>query len=404
MKLLLVLSAVPYPVRAGGTQAVYNMVEGLRKYVKIGVALSFHKDKIADFKALKSIWPDVTFFENVQKRDMSHILRRIFQNKVSDYTLGDKRLRGLQVPISYYRAELLDFVRNSIDSFNPDIIQTEFYSNEDMVYLFPSHIKRVFVQHEIRYVVNKMWIEEYKFKQTNMLRAFYNKIKADEIAAMNQFDAVLTLNDVDRDILIKDGIKTNIYSSPVCVAPACIRNECAFSGKLVFVGIGGHPPNVEGLAWFVKEVWPSVVRDYPDLQLHVVGKWTEGQKALYKNDKNIFFDGFVDSLQEALKGAISIVPIIRGSGIRMKILDSVNFGSPFISTTIGALGMGFEDGRDCFIADTAKEFINKLKRMIEDKGLREFFYRNSYEVYKKLYTKEAVVKRRLMIYEQILCS
>ena len=52
MKLLLVLSAVPYPVRAGGTQAVYNMVEGLRKYVKIGVALSFHKDKIADFKAL----------------------------------------------------------------------------------------------------------------------------------------------------------------------------------------------------------------------------------------------------------------------------------------------------------------------------------------------------------------
>lgn len=404
MKLLLVLNTVPYPVRVGGIQAVYNIVDGLRKHVEIALVVCIDKDKKADCESLKKIWSDITFFEFVKTRGIKHYLMRLLQNKLQDYTFGDKRLRGLRMPIAYYEPKWLDFIKNSVITFNPDIIQTEFYINEDLGYIFPARIKKIFVQHEIHYVVNNMWIEKCHFEQSNILKAYYNKLKADEIAAMNQFNAILTLNDVDRKTLIQDGVTSEIYTSPVCVIPAIKRNDCVFSNKLVFIGTGGHPPNVEGLIWFVQEIWPKVVEKYPLVQLHIVGKWTEGQKTQFENYKNIFFDGFVNSLQGTLKGAICIVPILRGSGIRMKILDAVNFGSPFISTTIGALGMGFDDGRDCFIADTPNDFYCKLSALIEDSNLRETFYKNSYIVYNNLYTKEAVVNHRLAIYKQILNS
>lgn len=404
MRLLLVLSTVPYPVQVGGIQAVYNMVDGLRKHVEIGLVVSMNKDKKADCETLKKIWPDVTFFEFVKTRGIKHCLMRLLQNKLQDYTFEDKQLRGLRMPIAYYESEWLDFVKHSIAIFNPDIIQTEFYINEDLVYIFPSRIKKIFVQHEIHYVTNKMWIEKCHFEQTHILEAYCNKLKADEITAMNQFNAILTLNDIDRKALIQDGVTSEIYISPVCVIPAIKRNDCVFLNKLVFIGTGGHPPNVEGLIWFVQEVWPKIAKKYPFVQLHIVGKWTEEQKVQFKNHKNIFFDGFVNSLQDALKGSICVVPILRGSGIRMKILDAVNFGSPFISTTIGALGMGFNDGRDCFIADTPNDFYLKLSALIEDSNLRETFYKNSYIVYNNLYTKEAVVNHRLAIYKKILNS
>lgn len=404
MKLLVVLDTVPYPVQAGGTQAVYNMIDGLRKYVEIGLVVSMYKDKKADCETLKKLWSDVIFFEFAKTRGIKHCLMRLLQNKLQDYTFGDKRLRGLRIPIAYYESEWLDFVKHSVVTFNPDIIQTEFYINEDLGNIFPPRIKKIFVQHEIHYIVNEMWIKENHFEQTSMLEAYCNKLKADEIAAMNQYNAILTLNDADRKVLIHDGVISDIYASPVCVTPAGKRNRCEFSNKLVFIGAGGHPPNVEGLIWFVQKVWPQIVEKYPFVQLHIVGKWTEEQKTQFKNYKNILFDGFVNSLQEALKGAICIVPILRGSGIRMKILDAVNFGSPFISTTIGALGMGFNDGQDCFIADTPNDFYFKLSALIEDSNLRETFYKNSYIVYNNLYTKEAVINRRLTIYKQILNS
>ena len=84
----------------------------------------------------------------------------------------------------------------------------------------------------------------------------------------------------------------------------------------------------------------------------------------------------------------------------MKILDAVNYGTPFISTSIGALGMGFEDGRDCFIADTAEDFTQKLLLLIQDEGLRKRFYDSSFQVFTKKYSIQAVSYTHLDVYKR----
>lgn len=108
--------------------------------------------------------------------------------------------------------------------------------------------------------------------------------------------------------------------------------------------------------WFLNHVWPAVIKKHQDIKLNIIGKWNSEQISRLSQYKNVIFKGFVSSLQEEYDGAIAIVPILRGSGLRMKIIDAVNYGSCFISTSIGANDMHFEDNRDCFIADEPELF------------------------------------------------
>ena len=86
----------------------------------------------------------------------------------------------------------------------------------------------------------------------------------------------------------------------------------------------------------------------------------------------------------------------------MKILDAVNYGTPFISTTVGALDMGFEDGRDCYIADSVNDFSKKLSKLITNSSIREKFYENSFKIYNASYSPQSLVSKRFKLYNYLL--
>lgn len=146
-----------------------------------------------------------------------------------------------------------------------------------------------------------------------------------------------------------------------------------------------------------------VTQKHPEITLNIIGKWDEESIKLLTNKyKNINFKGFVSDLQKEYNGAIAIVPILSGSGMRMKIIDAVNFGSPFVSTTIGAKGLEYKDATDCFIADVPKEFAHKVNMLIESESLRKRFYYNSAETRDKYYSMESLAKIRFNLYRKVL--
>lgn len=397
-----ILPTCPYPVRAGGSMAIFSMLDKLRHHVNLHVLSIVSEDVMKNLTDLQELWPDVTFHLYHMKMNKELFIQKSSLRLYSNAILRSKAISAWIIPFMRYDNKLLNYISNLIDDINPDIIQTEFYQLQDLVYCLPKSIKKIFIQHEIHYVVNKMWIESHNLKKDIYAQATYNMLKSQEIASMNAYDAILTLNDADKNKLINDGVSSNIFSSPVGVIDAAHRNACTFRGKLVFIGSGGHYPNEEGLKWFISKIWPKVKNANPNLELHIIGNWLESQKKPYSQDYSIIFEGFVEDLTKAFDGAITIVPILSGSGIRMKILDCVNYGSPFVSTTVGALGMGFNDGKDCFIADTPEDFASKIITLIKDKNLFANFYVKSYEVYKSLYSSEALALKRLNIYIDIL--
>lgn len=321
IRLLEIISTVPYPIRAGGTMALFTMLDELRQYIDINIIFIIKDNRSDAIKNLQCLWPNIRFYTLIPQKNVAYYCQKLGEKFYGKGVFKDSGTNGFTNPFSKYSPNLIENITSIIKQVSPDIIQTEFYPNQDLVYSFPSNIKKVFVQHEIHYVVNEMWLKAHHSWDKAYARAAFNMLKSNEIAAMNAYDAVFTLNEADKQKLSIDGVTTSIFSSPVGVRPALQRNLCHYNNKLVFIGAGGHSPNVEGLEWFLKNVWEFILLKYPNTKLNVIGNWSQSQIEKYKNISNLYFLGFVDDLGKELDGAISIVPIISGSGIRIK-----NFG------------------------------------------------------------------------------
>lgn len=112
--------------------------------------------------------------------------------------------------------------------------------------------------------------------------------------------------------------------------------------------------------------------------------------------------GFVPELSAAAYGGILIVPILSGSGMRMKILDGAALSMPLLTTSVGAEGLLFANGSSCLIADTATEFANALTRLISDDTLRKKLADNASDIFKNNYSKEALANKRNNIYNSAI--
>ena len=131
-----------------------------------------------------------------------------------------------------------------------------------------------------------------------------------------------------------------------------------------------YQPNIDGLKWFLDNVWPAILKKY-NLTLNVYGNIGAGFYKEAKKMKNVLFRGFTEDLKEAYKGMdIVINPVRCGAGLKIKNVEALGFGIPLITTFHGASGM--EDGASTafLVADTPKEFIVAFEKVMEDVAFR----------------------------------
>ena len=93
-----------------------------------------------------------------------------------------------------------------------------------------------------------------------------------------------------------------------------------------------------------------------------------------------------------------IVPILTGSGMRMKILDAAALGVPFITTSVGVEGLLFKDGHDCIVRNEASEWAISLVKMIEDEDLRKFITAGARSVFEQNYSESVLLRKRNLVY------
>jgi hypothetical protein len=133
----------------------------------------------------------------------------------------------------------------------------------------------------------------------------------------------------------------------------------------VLVGSGGWLPNRRGAEWFVGTAWPEVLRALPGAILHVFGDAWGGREAPGVRR----YPAPADSRQAFAPGAVLIVPVPFGSGVRMKVLEAWARGLPVVATPPAAEGLEAEDGRELLLARTAGEFAAALRRLTDDPRL-----------------------------------
>jgi glycosyltransferase involved in cell wall biosynthesis len=134
--------------------------------------------------------------------------------------------------------------------------------------------------------------------------------------------------------------------------------------SLFHLGSMNWIPNEEGISWFLENVWPIVTTQHPDLKLYLAGRcmpaWLSNLQL-----KNVVILGEVDDAQKFMRSkAISVVPLLSGSGIRIKIIEAMALGRAVISTSLGAEGIRLENGTEILLADSPETFANAIDILV----------------------------------------
>lgn len=140
---------------------------------------------------------------------------------------------------------------------------------------------------------------------------------------------------------------------------------------LLFVGSFNHSPNVQALRWFISNVFHHILAVRPDVVLEIVGSNPPTSPNVWTDHPNIRLVGAVPDVRLPLQRAgIFICPILRGSGIRVKLLEAFASRIPVVSTTVGAEGLTSESGVICELANTPEAFAKSVLMLLENETYR----------------------------------
>lgn len=192
------------------------------------------------------------------------------------------------------------------------------------------------------------------------------KLRVHELEMIRRMDRVFAMTPEDRDSLIaaSGAVPGHIQWLPIPVrggdrppAPTGSRDAILFVGRCTW------PPNREAALWIVRRLAPILAKTLPHLRVRLVGSGTEAFRGAITSD-NVDCLGFLPSLDpEYARAVCTVAPVRRGSGINVKVLDSLARGVPVVGTCFARRGIDI-DG--VLIADSVEEFVQQIRSCPSD--------------------------------------
>ena len=400
MNIVIITPQFPYPLTSGGAQAQFNMIDELRIRHHITLIHPQRESTTSrDIALLKEKWPEVDmhiypYWKQILFPSffLSKLVRwfNIHFRASSRQFQVERILKPYGIPANIH---FFQFVNHIIKEKQADVVQIEFYPLLFLVNHLKTDAKKVFIHHELRFVRNARLLSSYQLSDVEA--DLSQKIKQQEIEDLNQYDTVITLTDIDKETLRREGVSSSIAVSPAAVNSP-FKTYAGWQQRIVFLGGYGHSPNVEGLQWFFESVLPTINwSEYPEVEFHIVGKgWNSSVIPQMPKNLRVVFRGFVENIEDAIAGSIMIIPILSGSGMRMKILEAASLGVPFLTTTVGVEGLVFRHNDSCLIEDSPEGWKSALLRLMDDEQLRIHLTTNASVLYQNKYSVTALAKIR----------
>jgi glycosyltransferase involved in cell wall biosynthesis len=191
--------------------------------------------------------------------------------------------------------------------------------------------------------------------------------EARELAAYRAVDAVLTASAPDAELLTNAGGIANVVVFPV-VVDIRERPPRARQQDVLFIGDFKHLPNVDGMRWFVRDVWPHVLQGVPAARLQVVGaEPPEDLISMAQATSGVSVLGRVPDTAPYLDAAaVSIAPLRYGGGMKGKVVEALASAVPVVSTTVGIQGLSVQPGHDILVADDLVGFSHHVITLLSN--------------------------------------
>ena len=229
------------------------------------------------------------------------------------------------------------------------------------------------------------------------LSYLFNDTSKREIASIYRCDLSLIISEAEIEILKKD---FKVPDALLCYLPflleeiliSDIKKLPTFETRQHFISIGNflHEPNYNAVLYLKQTLWPLIKKQLPKAELHVYGAYASQKVNQLHNDKTGFLiKGFAETVSKVMqKAKVCLAPIRFGAGLKGKLIDAMTYGTPCVTTRIGAEGMFGALESNGFIEDNPQEFVNKCIALYTDEKLWIEKQQNGFNVINKRFQKK----------------
>ena len=310
----------------------------------------------------------------------NHMIQLIgfFQSQNHDITFASTATKSeYSIDLSAFEVKTESIVLNdsSFDDFtkklNPDIVLFDRFLIEEqfgwrVAEFAPDAIRILDTEdlHSLRQVREKLFKSNIEFNPSKWLQSDITKR---EIASMYRCDLSLIISTYEMDLLL-NGVKMDkrlLLHLPFQlnkIDNAQITSWPSYNARKDFICIGNgkHAPNVDAIVWLKKEIWPLIRKSMPNAKLYIYGSYLpEHIQQMHNPNNGFYIEGWVESLAQVIgQSRINLAPLRFGAGIKGKLIDAMQWGTPSITTAIGAEGMHGELPWNGWITDDVESFAN----------------------------------------------
>lgn len=394
MKILSLCHKSPYPPKEGGSLAMNMIIEGLVEKGHEVKVFALQTNKYDFRKEIPEDYISKTQFESAYiNLSLNPLLafRCLLRNK----SFHIERFKTKEI-----KDKLIRILK--IQSF--DIIHFE------SIFLLPyldlvkelSKAKIVVRTHNVEHDI---W-NQLSLESKNPLKRFYlshlsKTLKNYELEMLNKADLLASISAQDIITFKSLGIKTPIFEIPFGINP--IRYQAVESVHkkitLFFIGALNWIPNIEGLKWFLENVWMEIHKKFPKLEFVIAGRKTPNWLFQTKFP-NVNVIGEVEDAQKFMnQHDIMIVPLLSGSGIRIKIIEAMAFEKVVITTTKGAQGINYTKDHNLLIANSPQDFVKEITKCIHEPNFTKLIKKNAAILIKNEYNSSQIINNLIKCYK-----
>jgi len=396
MKILLICNKPPYPASEGGPMAMNSIITGLLD--------AGHHVKILAINSPKY---------NVKDSDIPEEYRKKTGIELIDVDLDVKPIKAFLNLFTRKSYHVERFISKTFKARLAEVLQKELFDvvQLEMLYMAPyietirEHSKAVVVlrAHNVEHKIWERIANETKF----FVKRWYinhlaKTLKEYELNALETVDGIAAITRKDAAFFRKYCSKP-IIDIPYGVYPEEFTPKSEIEGHPKFYHIGSMNwmPNEEGIRWFIDEVLPKTVEKVPTFVYHLAGR-NMPEWLTQLNNPNIDVVGEVpDAKAFVANNDVAIVPLLAGSGIRIKIIESMAMGKTVITTRVGAEGILYDEEVNIIIAENKAKMVEAIRSINENPQIAVKIGQAARKLIEETYDNRKIIARLLLFYEQI---
>lgn len=399
MNILLLTQIVPFPPDSGPKVKTYHLLRHLAARHRVTlVTFTRNPQEEADAAALRSICAAVhtVHLKRSRVRDVIALTATLFNGRPFIIERDASATMHQLVTRLVFEAAAAG---QPFDLVHADQLNMAQFAE-------PLALPRLLDQHNAVWTILDRMAQQSRGPKRWFFRREQRLLQRYEGRICSEFEAVTAVSEEDRRSLCQVmPVQRDIPVIPIAVDAEQERPIPREPGAKSILSLATMmwPPNVDGVCWFAREIYPLVRRAVPDTHFYVCGQRPVAEvRALPEQDPTIEVTGYVpDPRPYIAKSACLIVPLRSGGGMRVKILEALARGIPIVSTTIGCEGIDLTPGKHLLVADTPSEFADAVTLLLRDPEFGARLAAAGYQRVLERYDWRAVCPAMDAVYAQI---